>query len=243
MAKTPMYLPHGKLHPLPVPHRPWSHLGVDFPTNLPLSQGNSCIFVVVDRFSKMLRLIPLKGLPTAMESAELLFQNVCRYFGLPEDIVSDRGPQFISRVWKAFFKLLDVTGSLSSGYHPQTNGQTERKIQEVSRFLRTFCHNHPGPSTHRTHYLNKLQVSLHSSAYSAISRPCFPGLKNPARFHLCSTGSKRARWSGTQLITIYNPPSVVINSMQMPDEPLHQTSRWEIKSGYPLKTSNYPVKS
>lgn len=61
----------------------------------------------------MLGLIPLKGLPTAMESAELLFQHVFRYFGIPEDIVSDRGPQFISRVWKSFFKLLNVTPSVS----------------------------------------------------------------------------------------------------------------------------------
>ncbi|KAI2647957.1 Transposon Tf2-9 polyprotein [Labeo rohita] len=82
------------------------------------------------------KLIPLKGLPTALETAEALFQNVFRNFGLPEDIVSDRGPQFISRVWRAFFQLLGVTVSLSSGYHPQTNGQTERKIQEISRYLR-----------------------------------------------------------------------------------------------------------
>ncbi|XP_067221285.1 uncharacterized protein ypel2b isoform X1 [Chanodichthys erythropterus] len=55
--------------------------------------------------------------------------------------VSDRGPQFISHVWKAF-SLLGVTVSLSSGYHPQSNGLMERKIQEIGRFLRTFCHGH-----------------------------------------------------------------------------------------------------
>ncbi len=77
-----------------------------------------------------------------METAEQMFNHVFRYFGIPEDIVSDRGPQFISRVWKNFLKLLGVTVSLSSGYHPQTNGQTERKIQEIGCFLRTFCHGH-----------------------------------------------------------------------------------------------------
>ncbi len=62
-----------------------------------------------------------------LHSKEALFQNVFRHFGLPEDIdsVSDRGPQFISRVWQAFFKLLGVSVSLTSGYHPQTNSQTE----------------------------------------------------------------------------------------------------------------------
>ncbi len=67
---------------------------------------------------------------------------VFHYYGIPEHIVSDWGPQFISKVWKAFSTLLGVTVSLSSGYHPQSNGQTERKIQEVGCFLRTFCHGH-----------------------------------------------------------------------------------------------------
>ncbi|KAI5086475.1 hypothetical protein C0J45_23993, partial [Silurus meridionalis] len=47
-------------------------------------------------------------------------------YGLPEEIVSDRGPQFTSRVWRAFFRLLGVSVNLSSGYHPQSNGQAER---------------------------------------------------------------------------------------------------------------------
>ncbi|KAK3507551.1 hypothetical protein QTP70_028457 [Hemibagrus guttatus] len=142
MAKTPCQLPSGKLLPLPVPNCPWSHLGVDFITDLPNSHTHTCIFVIVDRFSKACRLLPLKGPPTAMEAAELLFNQVFRYFGILEDIVSDRGPQFVSRVWRAFFTRLGVAVNLSSGYHPQTNGQTERKIQEISRYLRTFCHGH-----------------------------------------------------------------------------------------------------
>ncbi|XP_026122203.1 low affinity immunoglobulin gamma Fc region receptor III-like [Carassius auratus] len=60
------------------------------------------------------------GLPTAMEMAELMFNHVFRYFGIPEDIVLDRGPQFISRVWRVFHSLLGVAISLSSGYHLQS---------------------------------------------------------------------------------------------------------------------------
>ncbi len=139
MSKTPRHLPAGKLVPLPVPQRPWSHIGVDFITDLPNSEGHTC--VLVDRFSKACKLIPLKGLPTALETAESLFLHVFQNYGLPVDIVSDTGPQFISHVWKAFFQLLGVTVSLSSGYHPQTNGQTERKIQELGRYLRSYCSN------------------------------------------------------------------------------------------------------
>ncbi|KAL0148254.1 hypothetical protein M9458_056486, partial [Cirrhinus mrigala] len=74
------------------------------------------------------------------ETAEHLFHQVFRHFGIPEEIVSNRGPQFISHVWKAFLKLLGVTVNLSSGYHPQTNGQTEGKIQELGRYLQAYCH-------------------------------------------------------------------------------------------------------
>ncbi|KAK3513653.1 hypothetical protein QTP70_028807, partial [Hemibagrus guttatus] len=142
ISKSPRHLPSGILLPLPVPKCPWSHLGVDFITDLPASGGCTCVLVIVDRFSKSCRLVPLPGQPTAMDTAESLFNHVFQYYGLPEDIVSDRGSQFTSRVWRAFFKRLGVTVSLSSGYHPQTNRQTERKIQEVGRFLRTFCHSH-----------------------------------------------------------------------------------------------------
>ncbi len=142
ISKSPRHLPAGKLLPLPFPNRPWSHLGVDFIDCLPASDGNTCIIVIMDQFSKSCRLLPLRGLPTAMEAAEVLLNSVFRYYGIPEHIISDQGPQFVSRVWRSFFKLLGVTVSLSSGYHPQTNGQTERKIQEIGHFLRTFCHSH-----------------------------------------------------------------------------------------------------
>ncbi|KAI2644477.1 Transposon Tf2-11 polyprotein [Labeo rohita] len=87
MSTSPRQLPAGKLVPLPIPQRPWSHIGVDFVTDLPSSEGNTCILVMVDRFSKMCQFFPLKGLPTALETAEHLFQQVFRHFGLPEEIV------------------------------------------------------------------------------------------------------------------------------------------------------------
>ncbi|KAK3524709.1 hypothetical protein QTP86_001051 [Hemibagrus guttatus] len=88
-----------KLVPLHIPCRPWSHMGIDFATDLPVSNGFTTILITVDRFSKACKLILLKGLPTALETAEALFSNIFRHFSIPEDIVSDRGPQFISSVW------------------------------------------------------------------------------------------------------------------------------------------------
>ncbi len=97
--KPSRHLPAGLLHPLPIPERPWSHIAIDFITDLPNSDGHNTILTVVDRFSKACRLIPLPKLPMALETAELLCNQVFRYYGLPEDILSDRGPQFTSRLW------------------------------------------------------------------------------------------------------------------------------------------------
>ncbi|KAK3541980.1 hypothetical protein QTP86_009226 [Hemibagrus guttatus] len=107
-SRTSRHLPEGLLEPLPIPRRPWSHLSVDFLTNLPDSGGFTTVMVVVDRFSKGCRLIPLKGLPTAMQTADTMFQHVFRNFGLPEDIVSDRGSQFTSWVWGALCARLGI---------------------------------------------------------------------------------------------------------------------------------------
>ena len=83
---------------LPVPHRPWSHIAVDFVTGLPPSDGNTVVLTIVDRFSKAVHFVPLSKLPSALETANLLVLHVFWLHGIPQDIVSDRGPQFSSRV-------------------------------------------------------------------------------------------------------------------------------------------------
>ncbi|KAK3545548.1 hypothetical protein QTP70_008157 [Hemibagrus guttatus] len=129
----------GLLEPLPTPQRPWSHLSVDFLTDLPNSGGFTTVMVMVDRFSKACKLIPLKGSPTAMQTVEAMFQQGFRNFGLPEDIVSDRGSQFTSREWRSLCEWLGIHISLSSRYHPQSNGQVEHLNQEIGRFRRSYC--------------------------------------------------------------------------------------------------------
>ncbi|KAL0164214.1 hypothetical protein M9458_039967, partial [Cirrhinus mrigala] len=178
-TKASRHLPAGLLQPLPTPRRPWSHIAVDFITDLPPSQGHTAILSVIDRFSKGCRLIPLPKLPTAMETAEALCNSVFRFYGLPEDIVSDRGPQFTSRVWSNFFRLLGVNISLTSGYHPEANGQVERLNQELIRFLRSYCHDHQENWSRFILWAEYAQNSIRKPSTNLTPFQCVLGFQPP----------------------------------------------------------------
>lgn len=116
---------------------------MDFVTGLPVSQGNTTVLTVVDRFTKMTSFIALPKLPSARELAEIMMNHVLRIHGFPSDIVSDWGPQFVSRFWKEFCKIIGVTASLTSGYHPESNVQTDRLNQQLETGLRCLVSQNP----------------------------------------------------------------------------------------------------
>ena len=122
------------------------------------------ILTIVDRFSKAAHFIALPKLPSAFTTAELLVLHVFRLHGIPIDIVSDRGPQFISQVWKAFCKALGATASLSSGYHPQTNGQSERANQILETSLRCMVEREPDSWSSLLPWIEYAHNSLPSSS-------------------------------------------------------------------------------
>uniref|UniRef100_A0A8C6PG22 Gypsy retrotransposon integrase-like protein 1 n=1 Tax=Nothobranchius furzeri TaxID=105023 RepID=A0A8C6PG22_NOTFU len=141
--------PAGLLQPLPTPSQPWSHIALDFVCGLPISHGFSSILTIVDRFSKSCHFVPLKSLPSSAGTAQLLVKHVFHLHGIPEEIMSDCGPQFVSHVWKEFAETLGAQVSLTFGHHPQSNGQCKCTNQELGAMLRCVCSSHPSSwSTH-----------------------------------------------------------------------------------------------
>ena len=108
----------GLLEPLPVPSKVWKSITLDYITGLPETQGYNAVLVVVDRLSKMAHYIPTTKEVSAQETAKLMLQHVWRLHGTPKEIISDRGPQFDSQVWKELCKDLQIKQKMSTAYHP-----------------------------------------------------------------------------------------------------------------------------
>jgi transposase InsO family protein len=102
---------------------------MDFVEGLPSSESKNVILVVVDRFSKYAHFLALSHPYTAQDVVKLYMDNIFKLHGLPKVIVTDRDPIFTSSIWQSMFKSLRVELHLSSAYHPQTDGQTERVNQ------------------------------------------------------------------------------------------------------------------
>ncbi|KAI3373264.1 hypothetical protein L3Q82_006566 [Scortum barcoo] len=170
----------GLLQPLPVQsHNAHGHtLTLDFITGLPPSKGNTTVldgglirFLQNGSFHSCL--FPLPKLPSAKETAQVMINHVFRIHGLPTDIVSDRGPQFVSVFWKEFCRLLGATVSLSSGYHPESNGQTERMNQELETSLRCLVAQNqdnmePTPDLDRVRVQHPSHISHGTLAFSCV---------------------------------------------------------------------------
>lgn len=133
----------GLLQPLPVPDQAWSTVILDFIEGLPKSGKWDVILVVVDKFSKYGHFISLSHPYTAVQVAQAYFSNIYKLHGLPRAIISDRDRIFTSNFWQQLFSLTDTQLMMSSAYHPQTDGQTERLNQCLEGFLRCTVHSCP----------------------------------------------------------------------------------------------------
>ena len=124
--------------------RPFQQISCDLITNLPLSMDFDSLLVMVNHgLTRGVILCPTKKTITVEGITNLFFHKVILHFGLYDKIISDRGPQFASAFAKELGKLLNYDLSLSTTYHPQSDGETEQINQEIETYLQIFCGNNP----------------------------------------------------------------------------------------------------
>jgi hypothetical protein len=136
--KAPRHAKYGLLHPLELECKPSTHISTDSITDLPESEGARIILVVVDRFTKRVYFIPNKK-KDCVTVPRAYLENVWKHHGFPEDVVSDRDSTFSWSFFTDIYNYLGIKHSMSTAYHPQTDGQTERINQVIESYLRSYC--------------------------------------------------------------------------------------------------------
>ncbi|KAJ1045360.1 hypothetical protein NDA10_003231 [Ustilago hordei] len=216
--KAPRHRPYGLLQPLATPDRPWGSISLDFIEGLPPSKKYDSktydsILVIVDRLTKFAILAPTHKTVTAKQTAVLLYGHMVRLFRYPDHMVSDRGRQFISGAWKAFAEQMGVKHSLSTAYHPQTDGQTERVNQVIEQYLRMYCNYEQNDwanllDTAAFVYNNTVHNSIGVSPFFACygwnpkAHPDIPqrlGVNDPGRFEYLMDGKERCKYLQEQI--------------------------------------------
>jgi hypothetical protein len=155
----------GLLAPLPVPDQFWQMVTMDFVEGLPRSGRFNCVLVVVDKLSRYAHFIGLSHPFTATTVAIAYMDHVYKLHGMPESIVSDRDPIFTSRFWKELTTVAGTQLRMSSSYHPQTDGTTERVNQCLEAYLRCFSHACP---TKWAQWLSLAEFWYNTCSHSAL---------------------------------------------------------------------------
>ena len=109
--------PAGKLMPNSIPEKPWTYISADFITKLLLAQGYDSILVVVDWLTKMVHFIPTTERMMAERLVRLFKDNVWKLHGLPESIISDKGPQFAAGIMRELNEILEIESKMSMVFH------------------------------------------------------------------------------------------------------------------------------
>ena len=143
--KSSTQKPAGLLQPLPVPSETWQVVTMDYIMALPRTlNGHTALLVVVDKLSisKMTHLIPTTVQVTGEETARLYVDHVVKLHGVPQAIVSDRDKRFTGQFASTLCKILGIKQRLSTAFHPQTDGQTERINRTLEDMIRHFVSPH-----------------------------------------------------------------------------------------------------
>ncbi|GJV77337.1 putative reverse transcriptase domain-containing protein [Tanacetum coccineum] len=120
-----------------IPEWKWDNITMDFITKLPRSsQGFDTIWVIVDRLTKSAHFLPIRENDPLDKLARLYLNRIVARHGIPASIICDRDGRFTSNFWRSFQKALGTDISMSTAYHPETDGQSERTIQTLKDMLR-----------------------------------------------------------------------------------------------------------
>ncbi|KAD4180494.1 hypothetical protein E3N88_29085 [Mikania micrantha] len=161
--------PYGKLQPLEIPLWKWEHITMDLITKLPKTRkGYDTIWVVVDRLTKSAHFLPIRESYSSEKMAETYVREVVSRHGVPVTIVSDRDTRFTSHFWRNFQEELGTKLLISTAYHPQTDGQSERTIQTLEDMLRACIIDFGGSWDD---YLPLAEFSYNNSYHSSIGMP------------------------------------------------------------------------
>ena len=169
--------PYGELQPLPIPERPWQEISMDFVVGLPTvfyhGELVDSILVVVDRYTKMCRFLPVSATITSEGLARIVHAEIETRYGTPRGIVSDRGSVFTSQFWLELCSTLAIRRRLSTAWHPQTDGQTERINQILEHYLRAFVNDE---QTNWPLLLHDAEFSVNNAVNSTIGLTPFRAL-------------------------------------------------------------------
>jgi len=133
----------GLLQPIETAEKCWHNISFDLITDLPTTtSGQDCILVVVDRCSKMVRLIPTDKTVNAVDFAKLMVDNIFTKFGWPVDAIHDRDLRFTAGFFQDCCIHWKLKQSMTSAFHPQSDGQTERMNRTIEQCLRAFTAEH-----------------------------------------------------------------------------------------------------
>lgn len=156
--------PWGLAQPVISPSVPFHTIATDFVTGLPASsfggEDFDAFMTVTCKFTKVLRIIPCRADDSAEITAKRFFNVIYRYHGAPEAIISDCDPQFTSRFWTELCRLMGIERKLSTSYHPQTDGQSEKSNQTVEVALR-HCVDYSQESWAK--YIPEIEFSINTS--------------------------------------------------------------------------------
>ncbi|KAI3821446.1 hypothetical protein L1987_09014 [Smallanthus sonchifolius] len=166
--------PSGLLQQPEIPQWKWEQISMDFITKLPkASSGYDTIWVIVDRLKKSGHFLPIKETDKTEKLAKLYIKEIVARHGVPISIISDRDSRFVSRIWKSLQEAMGTRLDMSTAYHPQTDGQSERTIQTLEDMLRACAINFGGNwDTH----LQQAEFSYNNSYHTSIKAAPFEAL-------------------------------------------------------------------